>query len=149
MNEKKKKESNCPVFGLYKVSRILMRAYTLNLEPFELTYPQFLVMKYLWINKSASVDEIGSELLLDSGTLTPLLKRLQSKGLLSRARDPEDERRCIVALTSEGIALESQTSHVREKVVQYFNFGPELIKDLNDALNRILDVQKNKITSVK
>lgn len=144
MKTKKENTSTCPVFGLYKVSRILMRAYTLNLEPLDLTYPQYLVMQYLWANDSASVDEIGSELLLDSGTLTPLLKRLQSKGLLSRVRDPKDERRCIIALTPEGVDLESQASSVRKKVAQHFNLDSELIKDLNNVLNKVLDVSQNK-----
>lgn len=141
---KKNNISGCPVFGLYKVSRILMRTYSQNLESLDLTYPQYLVMLYLWENGAASVDEIGLVLLLDSGTLTPLLKRLQAKGLLSRARDPKDERKCIITLTPEGTALEAQAQAVREKVAQHFNLDPELVKNLNSVLNQILDVSKNK-----
>lgn len=121
-----------------------MRTYSQHLEALDLTYPQYLVMQYLWENHSASVDEIGSALLLDSGTLTPLLKRLQSKGLLSRARDPKDERRCIIALTPTGTALEAQANTVRQKVAQHFNLDPELIKNLNNVIGQILETSQNK-----
>ncbi len=144
MKKKTNNISNCPVFGLYRVSRILMRTYSQHLEAIDLTYPQYLVMQYLWENNEASVDEIGSVLLLDSGTLTPLLKRLQSKGLLSRMRDTKDERRCIITLTPEGNLLKAQATVVQQKVIQHFNLDPNLIKNLSTVLNQILDISQNK-----
>lgn len=144
MKKEKDKMSNCPVFGLYRVSRILMKTYSQSLKTIGLTYPQYLVMQYLWGNGEASVDEIGSELLLDSGTLTPLLKRLQSKGLICRVRDTKDERRCIITLTSEGNLLETQANAAQQKVIEHFNLDPKLIKNLNSVLNQILDISHNK-----
>lgn len=140
---KKEKMVECPVFGLYKVSRNLIKIYTQHLEPLELTYPQYLAMLYLWENKEASVDEIGGALMLDSGTLTPLLKRLQAKGFLTRARDPKDERRCVISLTEEGIALELRVGEVRKEVSEHFNIGPDLIKRLKNVLNEILEGEGN------
>lgn len=135
---------DCPVFGLYKVSRNLIKVYSQNLEKFELTYPQYLVMLYLWENNGASVDEIGKTLMLDSGTLTPLLKRLEAKGFLVRARDVKDERRSQISLTAEGLALESKMREVRKKVKEHFNLRPKLIERLKDVLNEILEKEDKK-----
>lgn len=142
--EKKESSIECPVFEIYKVSRKMIKAYTENLEGFELTYPQYLAMLYLWKRDKVSVDEIGEELLLDSGTLTPLLKRLEAKGFLTRGRDPKDERKCIIALSDKGLGLKTQVKEVREKVAKYFNLDPEVIKRLKSSLKEILDVCENK-----
>lgn len=138
-NVKNSNKSSCPVFGLYKTSRILVRVYSKYLEPFGLTYPQYLVLLYLSDHSEASVDDIGSSLLLDSGTLTPLLKRLQAKGYISRDIDPKDERKRIVSLTKKGISFQSNTKDIQQKVGAQFNLHPETIKNLNSVLNEILD----------
>jgi DNA-binding MarR family transcriptional regulator len=99
-------------FALYNASRAMIRAYAPLLEPLGLTYPQYLVMLVLWEAKHASVKELGERLALDSGTLTPLLKRLEQHGLVTRRRDTADERVVIVELTPEGQKLRARARRV-------------------------------------
>ncbi len=95
-------------FALYGASLAMTKLYKPLLEPLGLTYPQYLVMLVLWERDGLAVNELGERLTLDSGTLTPLLKRLEAAGLLNRLRDTADERRLRVALTAEGRALRQQ-----------------------------------------
>jgi DNA-binding MarR family transcriptional regulator len=92
-------------FALYATSLSMTRLYKPLLAPLGLTYPQYLVMLVLWAGDGLAVNELGERLALDSGTLTPLLKRLEQAGLLTRLRDAGDERRVCVTLTAEGRAL--------------------------------------------
>jgi len=89
-------------FALYSASLAMTKVYKPLLAPLGLTYPQYLVMLALWEEDAQSVSQLGEKLALDSGTLTPLLKRLQAQGQLSRERDAEDERRVIVRLSDAG-----------------------------------------------
>ena len=95
-------------FAVYSTSLAMTRIYKPLLEKLELTYPQYLVMLALWEHDGVMVSELGTQLSLDSGTLTPLLKRLESIGHVSRLRDVTDERRVRVTLTPSGRALKSQ-----------------------------------------
>jgi len=99
-------------FALYSASRSLTRAYAPLLEPLGLTYPQYLVMLVLWEHRSASVKALGERLALDSGTLTPLLKRLEKRGLITRRRDPDDERVVRIDLTPDGQRLRARARRV-------------------------------------
>lgn len=99
-------------FALYNASRSLTRAYAPLLEPLGLTYPQYLVMLVLWEEKSASVKALGERLALDSGTLTPLLKRLEQRGLVTRRRDSDDERVVRIDLTPDGQRLRAKARRV-------------------------------------
>jgi len=99
-------------FALYRASRAVTRAYGPLLEPLGLTYPQYLVMLALWEEKTLSVKELGQRLALDSGTLTPLLKRLEQSSLVSRRRDPEDERVVRIELTPEGQKLRAKARNI-------------------------------------
>jgi MarR family transcriptional regulator, organic hydroperoxide resistance regulator len=99
-------------FPLYAASRALTRAYAPLLEPFGLTYPQYLTMLALWSHGAQTVGELGDRLRLDSGTLTPLLKRLEAQGLVTRRRDPDDERRVVVSTTRSGERLQDRLAHV-------------------------------------
>jgi MarR family transcriptional regulator, organic hydroperoxide resistance regulator len=101
-------------FALYRASRAMTRVYTPLLEDAGLTYPQYLTMLALWQDphRPRSVGELGERLHLDSGTLTPLLKRLASMGYVTRSRDADDERRVLVALTSNGLALRGRLAAV-------------------------------------
>jgi len=93
-------------FALYDASRALIRAYGPLLEPLGLTYPQYVVMLALWeAPEPVTVGSLGDRIGLDSGTLTPLLKRLEQSGLVERRRDPSDERRVVITLSSAGWAL--------------------------------------------
>jgi MarR family transcriptional regulator, organic hydroperoxide resistance regulator len=99
-------------FALYSSSLMLTRLYKPLLGAFGLTYPQYLVMLALWETDGVGVGELGERLFLDSGTLTPLLKRMEAAGLLIRARAAEDERRVIVTLTAAGRALRRRAEHL-------------------------------------
>ena len=104
-------------FALYHASRALIRAYGPLLEPLGLTYPQYLVLLVLWAEKTVSVKELGQRLALDSGTLTPLLKRLEQSGLVSRRRDPADERVVQIEITAQGRDLQAKARNVPVELV--------------------------------
>ena len=101
-------------FALYSTSLAMTKLYRPFLEPLGLTYPQYLVMLVLWERDDLTLSGLGERLLLDSGTLTPLLKRLESAGLLQRRRDERDERRIRVSLTGAGRALRRRAEAVPE-----------------------------------
>lgn len=107
-------------FALYAASRAVVRSYAPLLAPEGLTYPQYLTLLVLWENPDEpfSVGELGRRLHLDSGTLTPLLKRLQAMGIVDRRRDRGDERRVLVALTDEGLALRGRLAWVPRHLAQ-------------------------------
>jgi len=99
-------------FAVYSTAHAFNRVYKPLLDPFGLTYPQYLVMLVLWDEEEVTVKRLGELLHLDSGTLTPLLKRLEASGWLTRRRSAEDERKVLVALTDAGRALEAKTAAV-------------------------------------
>ena len=99
-------------FALYSASRALTRAYAPLLEPLGLTYPQYLVLLVLWERDGVPVKQLGERLALDSGTLTPLLKRLATQGLVERRRGEDDERVVRIHLTAAGRALRSRARKV-------------------------------------
>ncbi len=104
-------------FALYAATRAMTAAYRPVLSTLGLTYPQYLVMLVLWETNGLSVGEIGERLFLDSGTLTPLLKRLQEQGLLVRRRRPRDERQVEIRLTPMGKALRDKAATVPENLL--------------------------------
>lgn len=99
-------------FALYSSSLAMTKLYKPLLDPLGLTYPQYLAMLALWENDGLAVSELGERLFLDSGTVTPLLKRLEAAGLVQRERDAQDERRVRVHLTDAGRALRRQAAAV-------------------------------------
>ena len=103
-------------FPLYAATNLLNRLYGPVLKPLGLTYPQYLVMLVLWEEEPQTVGALGARLYLDSGTLTPLLKRMEAAGLVSRTRDAEDERRVLIGLTERGRALRADALHVPETI---------------------------------
>lgn len=105
-------------FALYSTSLAMTKLYKPLLEPLGLTYPQYLVMLVLWESDGLTVSEIGERLSLDSGTLTPLLKRLESLGLVQRLRDAADERRVRLQLSAEGRALKARARAVPQAVAR-------------------------------
>jgi DNA-binding MarR family transcriptional regulator len=104
-------------FALYSASLSMTKLYKPLLEALGLTYPQYLVMLVLWEHDGQSVSALGGRLSLDSGTLTPLLKRMETAGLLQRQRATDDERRLQVSLTPAGIALQDRAASVPQCVV--------------------------------
>ena len=103
-------------FALYPSSLAMTKLYKPLLDPLGLTYPQYLVMLVLWEGDGSTVTGLGQRLQLDSGTLTPLLKRLEANGLLQRQRDLADERRVIVKLTTAGRALKKRAARVPQRI---------------------------------
>jgi DNA-binding MarR family transcriptional regulator len=99
-------------FAVYQANHAFTAAYRPLLEPLGLTYPQYLVMLLLWEGDGLAVKEIGARLGLDSGTLTPLLKRMEAAGLLQRRRDAADERQVRIALTPRGRAMEAEAASI-------------------------------------
>jgi len=99
-------------FPLYSASNAVIRAYRPYLDALDLTYLQYMVLMVLWQEKQLNVKALGEKLYLDSGTLTPLLKRLEAKGFVSRKRSELDERARVISLTSEGERLKSQAKDI-------------------------------------
>ncbi|OAA29680.1 MarR family regulator [Frankia sp. EI5c] len=124
-------------FALYSASRAAIRAYGPVLAELGLTYPQYLTMLVLWeASEPLTVGDIGARLHLDSGTLTPLLKRLEELGLATRTRDRTDERRVLVTLTEPGRALRTRAADVPWRVFQGYGI------DIETALGLIRDLTK-------
>jgi DNA-binding MarR family transcriptional regulator len=124
-------------FPLYAASNLINRLYGPVLSPLGLTYPQYLVMLVLWEEQPQSVGALGARLYLDSGTLTPLLKRLETAGLVTRRRDPSDERRVLIRLTQEGMALRERALHVPETLMN--GEDPAGIDALRTGLRDLVD----------
>ncbi len=125
-------------FPLYACSREVIKQYKPFLDELELTYTQYIAMMVLWEHNSVTVKELGQYLFLDSGTLTPLLKKMEAKGLISRKRDQEDERSLIVSLTPEGEALRERALEVPKKMAQCVRLNPEEAMELYKLLYKLL-----------
>lgn len=128
-------------FAIYACSRKLIRVYRPLLEQLDITYPQYLVLLLLWEKKQQTVTELGERLFLDSGTLTPLLKRMESNGLVQRCRSLEDERKVIVNITQKGRQLKEKAYEIPGKMFCHSGLSVEefygLKGDLEKLLNRI------------
>lgn len=125
-------------FPLYACSKEIIRQYKPFLDKIGLTYTQYITMMVLWENRSMTVKELGSHLYLDSGTLTPLLKKLEAKGLLTRSRSNKDERNLIVSVTEEGMALRDNALFVPQEMAKCVSLTPEEAGFLYRILYKIL-----------
>lgn len=130
-------------FPLYAVSKEITRRYTPFLEPLDLTYTQYIVMLVLWEEKKCNVTELGKKLFLDSGTLTPLLKKLESKGYIKRSREEADERCLSVSLTDDGEKLQRKAASIPKSMASCVNLSPDEAKTLYNTLYKILDSFKD------
>lgn len=126
-------------FALYAASRAVTARYRPMLEELGLTYPQYLVMMLLWETDHQTVGQLGSRLALDSGTLSPLLKRLTAAGLVTRHRRVEDERSVSIALTDEGRALRERALPISESMIGTIGFDTEEFRDLIERLRLLTD----------
>ena len=124
-------------FALYGAANRMTRLYRPILDALGLTYPQYLAMLVLWEQSPRTVGALGDALDLDSSTLTPLLKRLEAGGLVERRRDPDDERRVIVALTEKGQALREQAASVPEKLFCALNMPLAELTTLRERLKTV------------
>jgi MarR family transcriptional regulator, organic hydroperoxide resistance regulator len=126
-------------FAIYAASRAVTAAYRPLLTALDLTYPQYLVMLLLWEHESRSVKEVAAALHLDYGTVTPLLKRLQARGLVARHRRTDDERGVDVVLTDEGRALRERARHVPVGMAEAFGLPTDERNALRDKLHALVE----------
>lgn len=133
-------------FAIYACSREMTKLYRPLLDEVGLTYPQYLVMIVLWEERSATVKHLGERLYLDSGTLTPLLKRLEQAGLVSRARSRDDERVVVISLTEQGEALKQRANNIPHELLCKSNLQPDeflrLKGEFESLLHRMHQMQK-------
>lgn len=125
-------------FPLYAASRRIVNAYQPFLSPLGLTYTQYLVFLVLWEEDGLGVSEICERLKLDNGTITPLLKKLESEGYLKRSRSECDERKVVVTLTDRGRALRNEAKEIPRKVGSCFSLSPEDAAALYMLLYKVL-----------
>ena len=131
-------------FALYAASRAVTARYRPMLDAIGLTYPQYLVMLLLWESDNQTVGQLGSRLALDSGTLSPLLKRLTAAGLVTRHRRVEDERSVSIALTDAGRGLQDKAKAINGKMIDALGFDADEFDDLKARL-RLLTERVNAV----
>ena len=135
-------------FPFYAVSRLITRTYQDDLDRLGITYPQYLVMLVLWENDGLSVNEVADKLILNTNTITPLLKRMETMELLTRIPSLTDQRKVIVSLTGKGKEMRVQADDIPLRLIQKMKIDPtgtkfeELIR-LKDHLNELISLLKN------
>ena len=129
-------------FPLYACSREMIKLYKPWLDKLELTYTQYITMLVLWEHKAMTVKALGQELYLDSGTLTPLLKKLEEKGLVTRRRSEQDERNLIVTLTDRGETMRDDALHIPAEMTKCVNLPRDDIRELYRMLYQMLEYVK-------
>ncbi len=140
------KLANQLCFPLYAAARNVTGLYTPWLKPLGLTYTQYLVFLVLWEKDGLSVTEIGEKLMLDNGTLSPLLKKMEKAGHIERRRCREDDRIVEITLTDEGKALQEKAKDIPAGVAGCINLSPEKAQTLYALLYELLDNRKNSKT---
>ena len=133
-------------FAVVTTSRSIVGLYKPLLEPLGLTHPQYLVMLALWESSPVRVKDLGERLLLDPGTLSPLLKRLERQGLVTRARDTSDERALSLRLTAEGAALREQAERVPVAVIERLGLTIDELEGIRDAVTTLLHASRRGAT---
>ncbi|HPR60877.1 MAG TPA: MarR family transcriptional regulator [Prolixibacteraceae bacterium] len=134
MNYEQLKLENQLCFPVYAASRLIIREYQPLLDKLSITYPQYLVLMVLWENNHLPVNDIAKKLVLNTNTITPLLKRMEQQGLIKRERSEKDERKVIVHLSEQGVALQEEAARIPE----------ELVKRLSDSNLKLDDLVKLK-----
>lgn len=128
-------------FPLYACSKEVVKKYKPYLDEIGLTYTQYIVMMVMWEKKSLNVKSLGECLYLDSGTLTPLLKKLESMGLISRARMESDERNLVVKITPEGESLKEKAREIPLQIAKCINLSPDEAATLYGLLYKVLGTE--------
>ncbi|MBO9633096.1 MAG: MarR family transcriptional regulator [Chitinophagaceae bacterium] len=131
-------------FPLYALSREITTIYRPLLDALHITYPQYLVLMVLWENEGQTVNQIGERLRLDSGTLTPLLKRMELKKMITRKRKESDERSVEIHLSPSGKALKKEAAKVPAQMVEALGISDEEVNQLKRIANKILDKIKDR-----
>ena len=138
------KLSNQLCFPLYAAARNVTGLYTPWLKPLGLTYTQYVVFLVLWEKDAVPVSEIGERLMLDNGTLSPLLKKMEQAGYVERRRSQEDERVVVITLTEAGRALQEKAQDIPAQVAGCIDLSPEKAQTLYALLYELLENQKRK-----
>lgn len=138
MDNKKLKLENQICFKIYTVEREITKLYRGLLEELDVTYPQYLVLLVLWENPSVTVKELGQKLFLDSGTLTPMLKRMEGNNLIERKRSTVDERSVIITLTQEGEEMKHKAECIPTRLLENLSMNNDELKNLDHTLMSLL-----------
>lgn len=138
MNTDALKLENQLCFPLYASAKEIVRKYKPFLDEIDLTYTQYITMMVMWEQKEMNVKVLGNYLFLDSGTLTPVLKKLEAKGYITRTRSDKDERILMIAITEKGEALKEKAAAIPEKIGGCISLAPEEAKTLYQLLYKIL-----------
>jgi MarR family transcriptional regulator, organic hydroperoxide resistance regulator len=141
------KLSNQLCFPVYAASRLITREYLPHLNKLGITYPQYLVLLVLWETDKISVNEIASKLILNTNTITPLLKRMESQGIIKRNRSDKDERKVMVSLTTEGKDMQIKASTIPTEMACAFQKSPftfDKLMQLRDNLKELVEFLKQK-----
>jgi DNA-binding MarR family transcriptional regulator len=141
------KLSNQLCFPIYAASRLITREYQPHLDKLGITYPQYLVLMVLWETDEITVNDIAIKLILNTNTLTPLLKRMELMGILTRKRSDADERKVVVSLTEKGKAMRVQAASIPNELINGLQKGTLSVNqliELRDNINILVDFLKQK-----
>ncbi|MCI1653970.1 MAG: MarR family transcriptional regulator [Lachnospiraceae bacterium] len=130
-------------FPLYAAARLVTGRYTPYLKPLGLTYTQYIVFLVLWEQDGISMGELGSKLFLDNGTLTPLVKKMEKAGYVTRSRSEEDERVVLISLTDQGRAMKEKVKNIPLELAGCLHMRREDMVRLHDQLYRILKLEES------
>ena len=131
-------------FPFYAVSRLIIRTYQEDLDALGITYPQYLVMMVLWENDNITVNEIAAKLILNTNTITPLLKRMEAMGLLQRRQSKTDQRKVIVSLTETGLAMKDKAAQIPLRLMEKMKVdtSEQKIQGMIGLKNKLYDLIK-------
>ena len=138
------KLSNQVCFPLYACGKEIVRKYQPYLEKLDLTYTQYIVLLVLWEKDRISVKEIGEKLYLDSGTLTPLLNKLEKKGYIKKQKQPHDERELIISLTKSGLSLKEEAKKIPPQIANKVKLSEQETISLYSLLYKVLEGFKDE-----
>lgn len=148
MTHEQLKLENQLCFPFYATSRLIIRAYQEDLDALGITYPQYLVMLVMWEHAELSVIEIGEKLILNTNTITPLLKRMETMGLIDRIPSETDHRKMMIRLTEEGKKMEEAAAEIPLRLLQRMKINPDStnpdeVKQLKSQLQQLIELLKN------
>lgn len=129
-------------FPVYALAKEIVNRYRPLLEDLDVTYPQYLVLMVLWNEEEQTVGQLGEKLLLDSGTLTPLLKRMEQKDMVRRSRSPEDERVVKLSLTEKGKAMKEKAKDIPCRLIESMKISEDELLELKKIITKILNKQQ-------
>lgn len=148
MNYEQLKLENQLCFPFYAVSRLIIRAYQDDLDKLGITYPQYLVLMVLWEHQTLTVNEIGEKLILNTNTITPLLKRMEAQGLIERIPSDKDQRKVIVSLSEKGKLMREDAANIPYNLIKKLGIETENVdvnemNEMKSKLYNLIELLKN------